>query len=136
MKFDKVKSIGVIAGIVISIFLIGQQSGILGFLTSLMGGLVGNSRQDIAQIWVVDNITRNANELAQLDESLVREIRSVEGVNNTYPIAVAGATVRFENGKTSPIVMIGSEAPWFVGGPLPKTIEKGELISLAGDLAV
>jgi putative ABC transport system permease protein len=32
--------------------------------------------------------------------------------------------------------MIGSEAPWFVAGPLPKNIEKGELISLAGDMAV
>ena len=56
--YDKVKSIGVIIGIVVSVFLIGQQIGVLSFLTGLMGGLVSNSRQDIAQIWVVDNITR------------------------------------------------------------------------------
>ena len=61
IRYDKVKSIGVIIGIVVSIFLICQQIGVLSFLTGLMGGLVGNSRQDIGQILVVDNITRNAN---------------------------------------------------------------------------
>ena len=93
MKFDKVKSIGVIIGIVVSIFLIGQQIGILTFLTGLMGGLVDNSRQNIGQIWVIDNITRNANELAKLDVRLVQEIRSVEGVENTYPIVAATDTI-------------------------------------------
>ena len=36
IRFDKVKSSGVIIGIVVSIFLIGQQLGILAFLTGLM----------------------------------------------------------------------------------------------------
>ena len=39
IRYDKVKSIGVIIGIVVSIFLIGQQVGILRFLTGLMGAL-------------------------------------------------------------------------------------------------
>jgi putative ABC transport system permease protein len=136
MRYDKVKSIGVIIGIVVSIFLIGQQMGILGFLTGLMGGLVGNSRHEIGQIWVVDNITRNANELPKLDESLVREIRSIEGVKNTYPIVVSAASVKFENGKLAPILMIGSEPPVFVAGPRPETINEGTLLSLNEDEAV
>jgi len=89
IKYDRVKSIGVIIGIVISIFLIGQQVGILGFLTSLMGGLISNSRQDIGHIWVVDNITRNANELGQLNESLANELRSIDGVRKYYPVIVS-----------------------------------------------
>jgi len=40
IRYDKVKSIGVVIGIVVSIFLIGQQIGVLSFLTGLMGGLV------------------------------------------------------------------------------------------------
>jgi putative ABC transport system permease protein len=136
IRYDKVKSIGVIIGIVVSIFLIGQQIGILSFLTGLMGGLVGNSRQDIAQIWVVDNITRNANELPKLNEGLVRELRSVEGVNNTYPIVVAGASVKFENGKLAPVLIIGSESPLFVAGPKPESIYKGDIMSLNDDEAV
>lgn len=43
MKFDKPKSIGIIVGIVISIFLIGQQIGTLQFITTAMGGLIDNA---------------------------------------------------------------------------------------------
>jgi putative ABC transport system permease protein len=136
IKYDKVKSIGVIIGIVVSIFLIGQQIGILRFLTSLMGGLISNSREDITQVWVVDNITRNANELRKLDESLVREIRSIKGVKNTYPIVVSGASVRFSNGKISPVIIIGSDPPLFVAGPRPDKIAEGDLMSLSDDEAI
>ena len=136
IKFDKVKSIGVLIGIVVSIFLIGQQLGILKFLTGLMGGLVENSRQDIGQIWVTDNITRNANELAKLDESLVNELRSIDGVKNTYPIITAGASVKFSNGKISPVIIIGSESPLFVAGPKEESIYEGDLMSLNDDNAV
>ena len=64
--YDKAKSIGVVVGIVISIFLIGQQVGTLTFLMRLMGGLVDNSNKELGHIWVVDNITNNANELTKL----------------------------------------------------------------------
>lgn len=136
IRFDRVKSIGVVIGIIVSIFLIGQQVGILSFLTGLMGGLVENSRQDIGHIWITDNITRNANELAQLDEGLVRELRSIQGVKNTYPIIAAGASVKFSNGKISPVTIIGSESPYFVAGPRPDRINKGDLLSLNDDAAI
>lgn len=130
IKYDKSKSIGVIIGIVISIFLIGQQIGILGFLTGLMGGIIENSRKDIGQIWVVDNITQNANELGKIDERLVREIRSIEGVENTYPVVAANSLVKFQNGKTASVLLIGSEAPLFVAGPNEAKINKGQLEDL------
>jgi len=134
--YDKAKSIGVVVGIVISIFLIGQQVGTLTFLMRLMGGLVDNSNKKWGQIWVVDNITNNANELTKLDESLVREIRSVQGVENTYPVVVASAMVKFPNGKSSPVVLVGSEAPTFVAGPKKEKILSGNLMDLAEDAAV
>ena len=136
IKYDTAKSIGVIVGIVISIFLIGQQIGILGFLTGLMGGLVENSRKDIAQIWVIDNITRNANELGKLDERYVREIRSVDGVANTYPVVISNGLVKFKNGKTASVLLIGSEAPVFVAGPNPVKVFKGKINDLAQDQAM
>ncbi|PAC29854.1 FtsX-like permease family protein [Flectobacillus sp. BAB-3569] len=136
IKYDTAKSIGVIVGIVISIFLIGQQIGILGFLTGLMGGLVENSRKDIAQIWVIDNITRNANELGKLDERYVREIRSVDGVANTYPVVISNGLVKFKNGKTASVLLIGSGAPVFVAGPNPVKVFKGKISDLAQDQAM
>jgi len=134
--YDKAKSIGVVVGIVISIFLIGQQVGTLTFLMRLMGGLVDNSNKMLGHIWVVDNITNNANELTKLDESLVREIRSIRGVENTYPVVVASAMVKFPNGKSSPVVLVGSEAPTFVAGPKKEKILSGNLMDLAEDAAV
>jgi putative ABC transport system permease protein len=130
MRYDRAKSIGIIIGIVISIFLIGQQLGILGFLTSLMGGLVDNSREDIGQIWVTDNITENANELAKLDERLPREIRSIEGVQHAWPVVVTGSNIKFANGKTAPVQLVGSEPPLFVAGPRPDRIRAGSLEGL------
>jgi putative ABC transport system permease protein len=134
--YDKAKSIGVVVGIVISIFLIGQQVGTRTFLMRLMGGLVDNSNKEMGQIWVVDNITNNANELTKLDESLVREIRSLGGVENTFPIVVASAMVKFPNGKSSPVMLVGSEAPTFIAGPKKEKILSGNLMDLAEEAAV
>lgn len=136
IRYDRAKSIGIIIGIVISVFLIGQQLGILTFLTGMMGGLVDNSRTDIGQIWVVDNITQNANELAKIDEGLVRQIRSIEGVANTYPVVVANASVKFNNGKTGSVILVGSEAPLFVAGPRTSLIQDGSLLNLNEEGAV
>lgn len=136
IRYDKAKSIGIIIGIVISIFLIGQQLGVLGFLTGMMGGLVENSREDIGQIWVVDNITRNANELAKIDEGMAGAIRSIDGVANTYPIVVANASVKFENGKTGSVILVGSEAPLFIAGPTDDLIQDGQLSNLNDEGAV
>lgn len=136
IRYDKSKSIGVVIGIVISIFLIGQQIGILGFLTGLMGGLIANSREDIGEIWVIDPITQNANELGKLDGRYVQEIRSIEGVQTTFPVVITNGLVKFKNGKTAPVLLIGSEAPDFVAGPAPAKIKEGLLADLSSEGAV
>lgn len=136
IRYDKSKSIGIVIGIVISIFLIGQQVGILNFLTGLMGGIVENSRKDIAQVWIVDNITENANELTSINANIVREVRSVEGVEDAYPIVVANATIKFANGKSGAVLIIGSEEPLFVAGPKQDKIINGSLNSLAQDASI
>lgn len=136
IRYDKPKSLGVIIGIVVSIFLIGQQVGILTFLTTLMGGLISNSDTSKADIWITDKITINANELAKLDAAVAREVRSINGVESAYPIVVAPAVASFSNGKTAPVNLIGSEAPDFVAGPLKEKIIKGSHDDLITDFAV
>ena len=64
MKFDKPKSIGALFGVIISIFLIGQQTGIFTFLTNAMSYLV---RVNDGYVWVTDNKTTNVNALAPID---------------------------------------------------------------------
>jgi len=131
MKYDKAKSLGIVIGIVISIFLIGQQTGIFLFLTGAMKALVENTKADL---WVVDAKTVNANALGKLDIRKVREVESVEGVGRTFPVVVAGGTARFDNGTTAGVQVIGSDGPEYriglnrnkiVGGTLENLLEEG-----------
>ncbi|WP_421828482.1 ABC transporter permease [Larkinella sp.] len=114
IRYDVAKSLGALAGIVISVFLVGQQAGIFIFLTDAMRSIVDNNK---GYIWVTDETTTNANQLSQLDVRKGYEIGSLPGVERVYPVVIAGAGAKFANGTTSGFSLIGSEAPAFVGGP-------------------
>ena len=112
--YDKPKSIGALVGIIISIFLVGQQVGIFIFLTDAMKSIVSNNNR---YIWVVDAKTDNANQLANLDTRVGRQIACLPGVASVHPVVIAGAAAKFADGKSSGVTLVGAEAPGFVGGP-------------------
>jgi len=114
LVFDKPKSIGALLGIVISVFLIGQQSGIFLFLTNAMSRLVDIST---VPIWVVDSRTTNVNAMVPIDARLTREIFSLPDVLNTYPMVIASGSAKLPDGKTAGMTLIGTQAPNFIGGP-------------------
>jgi putative ABC transport system permease protein len=116
LLYDKPKSFGALFGIIISIFLIGQQVGIFLFLTGLMAGLPKSTQSKVG-LWVVNSATQNANSLGQLDSRLQREVESIPGVAQAYPLVVAAGEAKFENGKTSAATIVGSQYPAFKGGP-------------------
>lgn len=112
--YDKPKSIGALFGVVISIFLIGQQTGIFIFLTGLMSNMVDNIETDI---WVVDNRTTNVAALGQIDARYQRQIEALPGIDHVYPLIITGSSAKFADGKSAGITLIGSQAPAFAGGP-------------------
>lgn len=114
LSYDKPKSLGALAGIVISIFLVGQQLGIFLFLTGAMKSIVENNK---GYIWVVDSKTNNANQLSLLDMRIGRQIESVPGVRMVHPVVMTAAAAKFEDGNTAAMTLVGSMAPKFVGGP-------------------
>lgn len=114
IRYDKAKSFGALAGIVISVFLVGQQAGIFIFLTDAMRSIVDNNK---GYIWVTDETTTNANQLSLLDTRVGNEVASLPGVERVYPVVVASAGAKFANGGTSGFSLVGSQAPRFVGGP-------------------
>mgnify|MGYP001362256850 CR=1 FL=1 len=136
IRFDKAKSIGIIVGIVISIFLIGQQLTTLQFLMDVMAGLINNAKPDAGEIWVIDNSSENTETLTPMDIRFVQEIRSVEGVESTYPVVVASAKMALKNGKSAVVTLVGSEAPLFVGGPDTAKIIEGNIAELANSKTV
>lgn len=113
-SYDRAKSIGVVIGIVVSTFLVGQQIGIFYYLTGAMSALVDNARADL---WVVDNRTTDANALGLIDVRVGRQVASLPGVERIYPLVVAGATARFPGGKSAGLTLIGAQPPAFRGGP-------------------
>ena len=77
ITYDKPRSIGVVLGIIISVFLVGQQTGIFLFLTGAMSSLVDNTEADL---WIVDDKTTNANALGEIDVRVGRAVESLPGV--------------------------------------------------------
>jgi putative ABC transport system permease protein len=104
IKFDKAKSIGVIVGILISTFLIGQQLGVFLFLSGLMGALATDVKADI---WVVDSKTNDVNQLGRLDIRILRAVQGVSGVKEAFPLLISGAACNFENGTSGAITLLG-----------------------------
>ena len=133
IKYDKAKSIGVTSGILISTFLIGQQLGILDYLMALMAAPIDNAK---AQIWVADSRTRDVNQLAVIDIKKLREVRSVSGVKEAFPLVVSVASATVDKGRTSSITLIGIESPHFNGGPPSDKIIEGRLENLQMDQAI
>ncbi len=114
MIYDKSKTIGAMVGVIVAIFLIGQQTGIFFFLTGLMSSIVDNSQ---AQVWVVGENVKDANNLTTIDTRKGSELQSLKGIKEVYPVIITGSTMKLNNGKTTPVQIIGSQAPSFIGGP-------------------
>ena len=131
ISYDKPKSIGVILGIIISIFLVGQQTGIFLFLTGAMSSLVDNTEADL---WVVDNRTTDVNALGKIDIRVGFQLESFPGVEKAYPLIIAGGSAKFKDGKSAPVQLIGSQPPHFIGGPW--NIIDGDITDLLEDGAI
>ncbi len=112
LLFDKAKTFGALFGIIISTFLVGQNVGIFIFLSNAMKAIVANNQ---GYIWVIDNKTQNATQLSALDMRINRTIKSMPGVENSYPLVVSAGAAKFSNGKTSGLTLIGIQAPEFAG---------------------
>ncbi len=125
MMYDKSKVTGAMVGVIVAVFLIGQQAGIFLFLTGLMDSLVSNTE---AKIWVVGEDVEDVNSLSAIDVRKGNEVRSVPGVKEVHPLVVSGTTMKLKNGKAVPVQLIGSLSPSFIGGPW--NIVRGDLSSL------
>jgi putative ABC transport system permease protein len=133
IRFDKAKSIGVVVGILISTFLIGQQLGVFFFLSGLMGALATDVK---AAIWVVDSKTNDVNQLGRLDIRTLRAVQSIQGVSEAFPLLIAGAACNYQNGTSGAITLIGVDAGQLHSVLPPAAITSGAPADLQTDGAV
>ena len=123
IRFDKPKSIGAAVGIMLSVFLVGQQAGVFLFLTNSIRNLVNSNRQ---YIWIVDQSTSDANKVVPLDVRIGRQIAAIPGVKRVHEVVVGAGSVKLLTGKTAPISLVGVQAPnyaglWNLGPETPKS---------------
>src|SRR5690606_21976881 len=130
IRYDRAKSVGIIIAIVISIFLIGQQLGLLFFLMGLMGNLVGNAPVQDNEMWIIEAQSNNINSINSIDQRLVQQIGSLPAVDIAYSVVLAPAQATFLDGKAAAVTLVGSPVPEFIMGPIPNRIAEGEISSL------
>ncbi len=133
IKFDKAKSIGIIVGILISTFLIGQQLGVFFFLSGLMGALATDVEADI---WVVDSKTDDVNQLGRLDIRNLRAVQGINGIKEAFPLIIAGASCNFENGTSGAVTLLGVDENHFSALVSKDKIMAGNIADLQLDGAV
>lgn len=120
MRYDFAKMLGILSGIVISVFLIGNQLGIFNTMLNTMRGM---AKDNTEYIWVVSDKTQASTQLQSLDVRIGRELRSVAGVQAAYPLIIGAGTAKFAGGEKLGAQIVGLAAPDFVGGP--KTYQIG-----------
>ncbi len=139
MVYDKAKLLGILFGIIISVFLIGAQMGSLeGIIKSSIGIVNGNEEY----VFVVNNKSTSAASLVDLDTRVGNEVQSIEGVEKVYPVVVSVGNVKYQSGNTNYCVLVGVEDPDYAGAPkeyLPGSHfndlqNEGAVIVDAGDL--
>ena len=133
IRFDKAKSIGVVVGIMISTFLIGQQLGVFIFLTNAMKALATNVK---AEIWVVDSKTQDVNQLGKMDIRTLRAVQSIAGVKAAFPIFIGGGAANFKNGTSGNVTLIGVDITQLDAVLDPSKIIGGQPTDLQTDGAV
>jgi putative ABC transport system permease protein len=129
--YDKPKAYGILFGIILSIFLIGQN---IGIGVSLLESTISLARNNGNYIWVANNKTKQVSELAPIDMRIARELMSIKGVKRVSPMVVAAGSAKFNDGTKAAISVIGVDTKTFAGGPW--RVSKGSTADLLQNDAV
>ncbi len=131
MWYDKAKAFGILFGMVLSVFLVGQQVMIC---LALIGSTISLATFNEGYIWVVSDKSKQVIDLPLIDMRVARELLSIRGVESASPLIFGGGSVKFPDGSKVALTMIGTQAPTFAGGPW--RIKQGRPIDLLQDGAV
>lgn len=114
MWYDKTKMFGILFGIILSVFLIGQN---IGICFSLLNSTISLAKYNQKYIWVVSDKSQQVSDLPLLDMRIYRELMSINGIKKVNQLVVGAGSAKFSNGTKTGITMIGTQAPSFAGGP-------------------
>jgi putative ABC transport system permease protein len=131
MWYDKAKMFGIFFGMILSVFLVGQQVMIC---LALLGSTVSLATFNEKYIWVVSDKSKQVIDLPTIDMRIGRSLMSIEGVKSAHPLIFGGGNLKLANGTKVAISMIGTQAPNFAGGPW--RVKEGNPMDLLSDNAI
>jgi putative ABC transport system permease protein len=112
---DRAKYVGLLFGITFTSFLVTYAgSYFCGFMTR---GFALISENPGADVWVMDPAVESTELTTNIPDSAVARVRSVEGVLNATPLALATADARFPNGRFQSFQLIGVDDATLFGLP-------------------
>ena len=117
LTYDTAKMLGILAGIVMSVVLIGEQLGIFNSMTQNVQGL---ALKYADYVWVVSPKTQSVMQMQALDVRVGRELQSIRGVERVYPLVLGAGSAKSPKGSKAALSfqILGVQSPDYVGGAL------------------
>lgn len=112
LTYDRANLAGILSGIVVSIVLVGLELNIFNGMIENAQGLTIHYPD---YVWVINPKTQSALQLLNLDVRVGREVQSIPGVRQVYPIVFASGSAKSPKGGKLSVQIVGIQAPAFLG---------------------
>lgn len=129
---DRLKFIGLVAGLAFATLLITQQGSIFAGFTRRSGSWIRDTAQ--ADLWIMDPQVEFTEDRKAMLENALLKVRGVEGVEWAVPMYKSYVQARLQDGTRVVVRMIGLDDATLTGGP-PLMVE-GTLDALKQDRSI
>jgi putative ABC transport system permease protein len=112
---DRAKYLGLLLGISFTAFLVAfAASYFAGFMTRGFALISENSAVDV---WVMDPAVNSPEQTINMPDSVINNVRSVQGVRYAVPLSLGEVNARFPNGRFQSFQVIGVDDATLIGLP-------------------
>lgn len=126
---DRLKYIGLVAGLTFAVTLITQQAAIMNGFMRRMGSFVRDTGP--ADLWVMDPQRRFSDDIKPMNDTALGRVRGIDGVEWAVPMYKNWIRCRLPDGTLTQTIVIGLDDATLLGGP-PEMVE-GTLEDLRRD---
>lgn len=129
---DRLKYLGLVAGLAFTTLMITQQASILRGMASQTGAFIRDTGQ--ADLWVMDPQVEFSEDGKPLQDTAIYRVRGVEGVEWAVPVYKNWLKAQLPDGRKFTVIVVGLDDATLVGAP-PEMIQ-GKLEDLRQDKAI
>jgi len=123
---DRSTTTGALIGVIVIVFLVGQQLSVFFGLLNLTSVLPDHSN---AEVWVMSKNIRNADSGNLVSGSYIDRIIGIKGVEWVEPVLIGSGVFKRDDGSFEPVRLIGLRRPSLHGGPW-NFYQRGEQVLL------